>query len=393
MFARLGIKNVNARFTKFVKEERVLAVVAVIALIFAVFNYADAGKVSDIKKRIRRALSPRPFVLSPAASEIKNNIFYSPLETVVVSGPAANSRVENTRVEFVLDGWQLVPHKKTDRFQVWLIGFDATWEDSGSRVVYDLPPGIRIYTLLARAKNGAGEYDTTPAVRTFGLNTSPYFGKVDITGVSYRGDFKRSHYEKISIQNSFLDAPVNVSGWKIATKRFNFSFEMPRAASVFNPRDLSANDPIVLGQGNSVDIYVGKRSPLGVNFEENFCTSFFSGAFEGYDALSGYGSCPAPDPSSYNQYSVDCRSFIRGLSSCREPQLAYYQFINEPPCREFIIKNFNYQSCVERARGKVDFYSGRWKVYLGRSEEILDDLNDEVYLYDNQGLLVDKYNY
>ena len=383
----------NAKFIKFVKEERVLALAAVIVLVLAVFNYADAGKVSDIKKRVRNIFVPKPFSLSPAVSQIRGSIFYSPLETVITGGPAHNGYIDNTKIEFVLDGWQLVPFEKTSRFEVWLIGFDAIWKEVGPRVFYDLPPGKKTYTLLARSKNSTGEYDATPMVRTFTLNTSPYFGRVDITNISYTGDFRRPHYEKISIQNSSSESPVNVSGWKVATKRFNFSFEVPRAAALLNPRSANNSDPIVLSRGHAVEVFVGKVSPVGANFQENSCVSYLENSFEGYDAVSGYGSCAGLDSSSYNRFSLECRSFIRGLNGCRSPNLLYYQFINEPACRDFIFENFNYQSCVNRSRSKNDFYSGRWKVYLGRSEEVLDDLNDTVYLYDAQGLLVDSYSY
>lgn len=393
MFARRDTKNVNAKFIKFVKENKAIAVFILLAAGFFLFSYADAGKVGDIKKRVRNVFAPRPFSLSPAAAKVRGSIFYSPMETTIVSGPVQNGRVESARIEFVLDGWQQIPFEKTNRFEVWLIGFDANWKDASSRVVYDLPPGVKTYTLLARAKNDAGEYDSTPVVRIFATNTSPYFGQIKINGVSYRGDFNRPHYEKISLQNSSLDLPVNVTGWKILTKRFNFSFQIPRAAGLLNPRGADNSDAIVLARGHTVDIFVGKVSPVGANFRENSCVSYLSDSFEGYDAVSGYGSCVGLDSGSYNRFSVECRSFIRGLNACRNPNLLYYQFINEPSCRNFIFENFNYQSCVNRAKGKSDFYSGRWKVYLGRGEEILDDLNDTVYLYDSQGLLVDSYNY
>ncbi|MEK9185492.1 MAG: hypothetical protein AAB863_01830, partial [Patescibacteria group bacterium] len=66
---------------------------------------------------------------------------------------------------------------------------------------------------------------------------------------------------------------------------------------------------------------------------------------------------------------------------------------NESECRDFIIKNYNYQACVARSKDRMEFYSGKWKVYLGRSEDIMDDLNDTIFLYDSRGLLVDKYKY
>ena len=73
--------------------------------------------------------------------------------------------------------------------------------------------------------------------------------------------------------------------------------------------------------------------------------------------------------------------------------MEYYSFINEPSCREFITKNYNYQACVSRSKNQASFYLAKWKVYLGRTEEIFDDLDDAVYLYDGQGLLVDTYKY
>ena len=87
------------------------------------------------------------------------------------------------------------------------------------------------------------------------------------------------------------------------------------------------------------------------------------------------------------------QGYLNGISSCKEPRLEYFSFINEPSCREFITKNYNYQACVERSKNQASFYLGKWKIYLGHNEEILDDLDDTLYLYDSMGLLVDTYSY
>lgn len=362
--------------------------------VLGVAGPAEAGKVGDIIKRSK--LRSSVFISPSRQSGIRmarNSIFFSPLETAITGGPDSNGSVEDVKVEFALDGWQIVPFEKIKRFDVWLIGYDGGWKETGNKAVYNLPAGRKTYTLLARAKNSAGEFDNTAAVRTFMVNTSEYFGKIKIANVVRRGSSAKPHYEKLTLRNQSSDLGVNVTGWTIKAERSNFSFNIPVATRVYNPRELSVSDPIVLTKGATVDVYVGKKSPLGVNFQENSCDGYLESSFESYDGLSASGRCVLPDTSSYNSFSVACRTFIRSITSCRTPGLTAFQFGGEPSCRDFIVRNYNYQACVERARNRADFYQGKWKVYLGRAEEIFDDLNDKVYLYDNKGLLVDKYIY
>ena len=369
--------------------------VLVCVLLFAGVGAAQAGKVSDIKKRIR---IPAGSVFLPRDRSvdvglIRDSIFSSPMETAIVSGPDQNGIIENTRVEFKMDGWQILPFERTSRFDVWLVGYDTVWKETSSQISYVLPAGKKTYTFLARAKNKKGGVDSTAAVRSFTVQVSPYFGKVVINNVSYRGYSNKPQYEKLSVTNQSSDSQVEVTGWRVVANRSNFSFVIPTGANVLDPRSTAGYDRISLRRGGSVEIYVGKRSPVGVNFQENICAGYMSGLFEGYDSLGGYGSCPLPDKSEYERFSIDCRTYVRGISSCRIPQLEYYKFANEPECRDFIIKNYNYQACVSRSRNKAEFYSGRWKIYLGRGDEVMDDLNDTILLYDNQGLLVDRYKY
>lgn len=355
---------------------------------------AEAGKVGDIKKRIKTKVSVfLPQNRQAQMQSVKTGIFFSPMETVILGGPEQNSIIQNTKVEFTLDGWQVLPFEKTNRFDVWLIGYDNGWRAVSSKVTYNLPAGKKTYTLLARAKNAQGEYDNTAVIRSFLVNVSDNFGKVKISNVNYRGSSNKPNYEKVSIVNRSSDLGVNITGWTLKTKRFSNSFQIPQASRVYNPRDLNATDNIVLNKGGVADFFVGKRSPLSVNFQENACDGYISSAFESYDSLSSTGRCNLPSRSDYNSYSISCRGYLNGISSCKEPRLEYFSFINEPSCREFITKNYNYQACVERSKNQASFYLGKWKIYLGHNEEILDDLDDTLYLYDSMGLLVDTYSY
>ncbi|MEK7565251.1 MAG: hypothetical protein AAB501_03380 [Patescibacteria group bacterium] len=388
-FIKLNKKGINGR--------NGMKGVVFLFLCFLLLDFsisAEAGKVGDIKKRIKTKVSVfLPQNRQAQMQSVKTGIFFSPMETVILGGPEQNSIIQNTKVEFTLDGWQVLPFEKTNRFDVWLIGYDTGWRAVSSKVTYNLPAGKKTYTLLARAKNAQGEYDNTAVIRSFLVNVSDNFGKVKISNINYRGSSNRSNYEKLSIVNRSSDLGVNITGWTLKTSRFSNLFQIPQASRIYNPRDLNATDDIILNKGNFADIYVGKRSPLSVNFQENSCDSYLTGAFEGYDSLSGGGRCNLPSPSDYNSYSISCRRYLNGISSCKEPKLEYYSFINEQSCRDFIIKNYNYQACVDRSKNQASFYLGRWKIYLGRNEEILDDLDDTLYLYDSRGLLVDTYGY
>ena len=371
-----------------------------VVLLLGASGPAEAGKVKDIVKRSKIKSS----VFLPSSRQvqtqvIRNSVFFSPLETAITDGPEHNSAIQTTKVDFTFDGWQVLPFEKIKRFDVWLIGYDNGWKETGSKISYNLPPGKKTYTLLARAKNKAGEFDNTAAARTFMVDVSEHWGKIKIISVVHRGTTAKPHYEKLTLRNQASDLGLNITGWKIKTKRFSFSFEIPLAARVYNPREPLASDPIVLTKSASVDIYVGKRSPLSVNFQENDCLGYLRRQFEGYDAVSG-GSCPRPDPSSYNHLGLYCREFVPRIGNCETPQLSPTQFggsqyneKGEPACRDFILRSFNYQACVDRAKNRASFYLAKWKVYLGRTEEIFDDLDDAVYLYDGQGLLVDTYKY
>ncbi|MBI4119946.1 MAG: hypothetical protein HY454_00600 [Parcubacteria group bacterium] len=376
-----------------IEFKKLMAIFLVCVLLFGLVGFVEAGKIKDIKKRSRASVFIPPQSRQEIIRPARNAVFFSPLETIITSGPANNNFVQSTSVEFVLDGWQIVPFKKTNRFEVWLFGLDAGWREAGERISYNLPPGKRLYTFMARAKNEAGETDRTAAVRNFYTFTSPYYGKIDITAVDGRGSFDKPQYERVTLYARNLAGPVNVSGWRLATRRKSFSFAIPSAARLFDPANLIGIEPIKLSSGDSLNVFVGKASPVGSGFQENGCMGYLRSGFEGYDALAGGGSCSAVSPSVYSSYSVDCRRFLNGLSACASVNLEPWQFGADPACRDFIVRNYNYAACVERGKNQANFFTGRWRIYLGQSDEILDDLDDTVYLYDGQGLLVDIYSY
>ncbi len=365
----------------------------VFILLVGLAGFVEAGKIKDIKKRVKKSIFIPPQSRQEIIRPARNAVFYSPLETAIVSGPPNNSFVQSTSVEFVLDGWQIVPFKKTGRFEVWLLGVDVGWREAGERISYNLPPGKRLYTFMARAKNDAGETDRTAAVRNFYSLTSPYFGKIDITSVDNSGSFDRPQYERVTLYARNPDNPVNITGWRVASRRKSFSFAVPSAARLFDPANLIGIEPIKLSSGNSLNIFVGKVSPVGIDFQENGCMGYLRSGFEGYDALAGGGSCSAISPSAYSGYSTECRRFLNGLGACANVNLTPWQFGADPSCRDFIVKNYNYRACVERSKNQPNFFTGRWRIYLGQSDEVLDDLDDTIYLYDGQGLLVDVYSY
>ena len=51
-----------------------------------------------------------------------------------------------------------------------------------------------------------------------------------------------------------------------------------------------------------------------------------------------------------------------------------------------------YNACVAGHKNDGDFYKG-WKIYTGNNNQIFDPLHDIIELRDQNGLLIDNYEY
>ncbi|MCP6719364.1 MAG: hypothetical protein KJI71_03980, partial [Patescibacteria group bacterium] len=106
------------------------------------------------------------------------------IDTHINAGPEEGEIIEDTnRVTFEFEGKIYSEIKGKIYFETKFLGFDDKWVSSRSeKRTVKLSPGPREYTFLVRAKTN-NFIDFTPAKRTFKINTSPYFDKVEISSI------------------------------------------------------------------------------------------------------------------------------------------------------------------------------------------------------------------
>ena len=144
----------------------------------------------------------------------------------------------------------------------------------------------------------------------------------------------------------------------------------------------------MLAGGDSLDIIIGP-SPLGNNFRVNNCFSWLSTIYS-IDYSVDY--CPGKFKiGELTDLDSSCQDLILRSSSCRT--LNDDVLNNQTSqCRDWALKNMNYNSCVSNHKNDSNFYKG-WKIYTGNSNLIFDSRHDKIELRDQNGLLVDSYEY
>ena len=213
--------------------------------------------------------------------------------------------------------------------------------------------------------------------------TSTYWGKIKIGDVNTNEDIKN---EYLTIENvSTDDKDISITGLKLVTSGGD-EFVIPKAHNLPGISAVAENN-IVLRPSNSAKIFTG-RQERQINFRENLCTGYFDQTSGFFGKLSR--TCPRPDVRSNLKLPDHCVRVFEEVQSCRTIDTSKIQ-VSE--CLEFSEAHFNYQGCVNDFKGKKDFYSNRWLVWMQRSNKFLRNIHDEITLYDGDGKIVDKFKY
>lgn len=212
---------------------------------------------------------------------------------------------------------------------------------------------------------------------------SPYRGKIEMTTV--RGREITADKEQVTLRNKSTVDTINVTGFRIETSRGGSvdipkAFELPGFAA-------TAMDPIRLRPGDQVIITFGKQERQ-TNFRENLCTGYFDQTSKFSPSLAH--RCPRLDPKEFPQLSDRCIRQLESASSCRIPKL---ELFTDSACADFSQAHFNYAGCVTDYREKADFYGTRWLVWLQRDGDFFRNVIERVTLKDQEGKVVDEFEY
>jgi|CXWL01.1.fsa_nt_gi hypothetical protein len=203
----------------------------------------------------------------------------------------------------------------------------------------------------------------------------------------------KNEYLQVSVAPD-ANIPVDLSGWSLVSDATGASVILPKGTDVPTSGMVNAAQDIILSPGDRAIIISGK-SPIGASFRENKCIGYFSTFQNFYPSLPQ--NCPTPTDELTNSYGAGylrdaaCIDYVNRLSRC--------QVVLTPPptlsgsCQSFLVKNLNYNGCVDAHRSDSDFKGTTWHVYLGRTNSMWRTQHELVKLLDINGKTVDAFSY
>lgn len=239
-------------------------------------------------------------------------------------------------------------------------------------------------------QNGAAA-PGSPAGALANPNASPETGQLTIQSVSYGGGTPSSEYVVISA-SSRNTAPVELTGLRLESSVTNAGADIGEGVILPFQGEVNVNDPVYLAPGREAYIVTG-RSPIGISFQENECTGFFSQFQNFTPGLSS--NCPLPrndvPPETWRTFEDICIDYVDGLSGC--------QVYPNPPanlspaCRTYVMNEINYNQCVTLHKPDAGFYSGTWRIYLSRDSTLWKTRRENIELLDQNGKIISSYSY
>ena len=216
-------------------------------------------------------------------------------------------------------------------------------------------------------------------------DTSPYYGKVRISSVRAETSY-HSCLITLSVR-VYSGEKINITGWKIKARRGEII--IPQGIEKYQSHR-SPSDIIIKEYTN---IYlINDSNPLGrdKNFQLNKCFGYIKNYHSFYPSFYAY--CPKPKLEDISHLNPYCQEYILRLSNCEIPNYSNnIKIAIDSKCVSFLNNTFNYSSCFKKHSKDDNFLKNYWYVYTGT--DIVEPLHDTIYLYDPNGLIVDKYMY
>lgn len=314
------------------------------------------------------------------------------LDTTITKGPAQGAVLSDlTILSFEFAGVMTPPDPaKSIGFETKIDGFDKDWQQTGSsKREVTPPPGTKEYTFFVRTKVGDAR-DETPASRTFRMSTSPYLGKIRISGFQATGSSPFLLTLSAALQET---ETANISNWTLKGKTGQFTIGY--GVEKYYSNQSSFTQPILVRQGQRV-LISGAQSPFGKggNFRANLCFGYLKQYYT--FPLSVPSSCPdRPTLKDVSWMNPQCQEFIvnkLSWSDCKTPNLSgEIAIATDPVCVSYINTNFNYGACFTRHQQDKDFLQNEWQVFADRT--FGHALHDTIEVLDQDGLFVDRMIY
>ncbi|MFH1894616.1 MAG: hypothetical protein ABH813_01815 [Patescibacteria group bacterium] len=310
------------------------------------------------------------------------------IDTFITSGPKDGQAISTTsKIVFKFNGITTPAQEGKISYETKIIGLDSKWQsvNSNERTV-EFPAGNRGYTFLVRSKVG-GFYDLTPAETTFSVKNSPDLGKIKISGVYINSI--------ILSPNLASGQSIDITGWKIAGK--DNTFVIPLGIEMYLGTSVSFGD-IFAEQGEQIYIQGTSTPPYPLNkaFKPNKCFGYLPAFSRGNPLFSYSKICPSIDRNDICDFNKTCQNVILQLRNCNLPGTSQlFAIKDDQDCQNYvnnyIYKNLNYSGCLANYSKDQNFLTNRWYIFSGFDISCKSGKNI-IYLFDKDGLLVDKYD-
>ena len=226
---------------------------------------------------------------------------------------------------------------------------------------------------------------------------SPLKGKVRIADVHRSGISPHEEYVTIryggglfGFSQSSGEPPVDVTGWRVASRRTIGT--IPRAYNI--PEIDSVEQDVMLPPGGELIVVTGTPSYQS-NFRENNCVGYLNEFHSFTPSLSNSCADANPDRGRLlnRGFNGACIETIEDVATCRMPKGPFQAGVIGRECIDYLNQNLSYAGCVKNFRDRGNFLGNAWRVSLKLSAKMFDPLHDRAVLRDQNGLLVDEFEY
>ena len=228
-------------------------------------------------------------------------------------------------------------------------------------------------------------YSSANQVADTPKSTPHYIGKVKIDSVR---EATEQHPSLIRLSVRPLKGePINLTGWTIKTRKGTFN--IPKGMEKYQKSGTSRS--IVISESMSVYL-IGDIEPFGTrkNFRFNKCFGYLSKSEDLYP--SSYNYCEAPELEDLEGFTPYCKEYLINQRGCEMPNYSEdFKISTDSKCVSYILNYFTYNGCFNRYSKEDDFLSDYWYIYVNKN--IVEELHDTIYLYDQNNNLIDKYSY
>lgn len=223
---------------------------------------------------------------------------------------------------------------------------------------------------------------------------SKYFGMVSMNVSPGRNDSVTNEYISLSLtRTASATTSLTITGLTLQNAR-GMSVKISGATTLPFPGRENALIPVTLRPGDRAIVSTG-FSPNGLSFQENLCTGYFSA--NSNDAYHNFNptisrSCPQPRNEPWvASLSWNCKDYLLNQLPCRVPTKLPLNL--DAACQEMVTSKLTYNGCVETHRADKNFYSGSWRIYLGRTAPLWHSIHETITLLDAEGKIIASVNF